>query len=490
MKNENLLFKPWAELKELQNRKLHWFVTTKVYPFSPYYRALFDKNKIDPDSIRTVEDLRRIPFTTKADLVRMSGEGKTRDLILQPTEQLIKKYLPKAELLKIAAAKLFRGKEYLKESLEKEFRPIFLTSTAGTTTGQPMPFLYTAYDLENLKIYGKRIVQIFGMETDETVVNLFPYAPHLAFWQVFFAGTEAGILILSTGGGKTMGTEGNLRSILKLKPKLLVGVPAYVYHLLKEARRQNLDFSFVKKIVLGAARAPVGFKRKLAALLKEMGSSDVQIFGTYGFTEARTAWPECPTDISVMSGYHTFPDREVFEIIDPQTGAPAGEGQDGEIVYSSIDSRGSCLLRYRTGDFVKGGITCAPCPHCGRTVPRISSDLVRASNIKDLQISKIKGTLVNFNKLEFILDSKAEINEWQIEISKKDNDQYEVDEISLFVNLLRDENRAEFAAELNRQLLAETEVTFNKIEFVSHQEIQQRIEIDSAVKAKKIVDKR
>ncbi|MDA8132714.1 MAG: hypothetical protein M0011_14515, partial [Elusimicrobia bacterium] len=151
MTDKELLFRPWAELKELQNRKLHDFITTKVYPFSPYYREMFDRNGIKPDSIRTTDDLRRIPFTTKADLVKMSAEGKTRDLILQPSEELIKKYLPKGELLKVAATKIFRGADYLKKSLEKEYRPIFLTSTAGTTTGQPMPFLYTHYDLENLK---------------------------------------------------------------------------------------------------------------------------------------------------------------------------------------------------------------------------------------------------------------------------------------------------------------------------------------------------
>ncbi len=490
MTDKELLFRPWAELKELQNRKLHDFITTKVYPFSPYYREMFDRNGIKPDSIRTTDDLRRIPFTTKADLVKMSAEGKTRDLILQPSEELIKKYLPKGELLKVAATKIFRGADYLKKSLEKEYRPIFLTSTAGTTTGQPMPFLYTHYDLENLKFYGKRIVDIFDMKTDETAVNLFPYAPHLAFWQVFFAGTEAGVLILSTGGGKTMGTEGNLRSIAKLKPRLLAGVPSYVYHLLKEARAQNMDMSFVKKIVLGAARAPVGFKRKLAGLLMEMGASNVSVFGTYGFTEARTAWPECPTDIDVMSGYHTYPDREIFEVINPETGQPVGEGEDGEVVYSTIDSRGSCLLRYRTGDYVKGGITYEPCPHCGRTVPRISSDLVRASNVKDLQISKVKGTLVNFNRLEFLLDGNSHVDEWQIEIAKKDNDPYEVDEISLYVSLLKDADPEEFKRQINKQVLADTELTFNKVEVVTHKEIQKRIEIETSVKARKIVDRR
>lgn len=167
-----------------------------------------------------------------------------------------------------------------------------------------------------------------------------------------------------------------------------------------------------------------------------------------------------------------------------------GEGEDGELVYSNIDSRGSCVLRYRTGDFVKGGITYAPCPHCGRTVPRISSDLVRASNIRSVALSKIKGTLVNFNFLEHILDDHHEIDEWQIEISKKDDDPYEVDELTLYLSLLKEVDRAAFTHQLNSDFLSSTEISFNRVIFESHQELQRRTEVESAVKAKKIVDKR
>ena len=296
--------------------------------------------------------------------------------------------------------------------------------------------------------------------------------------------------MLSTGGGKTLGTEGNIRSIQKVKPQFLIGVPSYVYHLLKAAREQNLDLSFLNRIALGAGKVPQGFKMKICSLLNEMGAKGVKVFGTYGFTEARAAWAECPTDIDVSSGYHTYPDKEVFEIIDPQSGEVRGEGEDGEIVYSNIDARGSCVLRYRTGDMVKGGIVYSPCPHCGRTVPRISSDIGRASNLKSLQLSKIKGSLVNLNDLEQILDDREEIDEWQIEISKKDNDPYEVDELALYVSLRQEVDKEEFKRRINGEALSSGEISFNRIDFVPRQEMQKRIEIESAVKAKKIVDKR
>ncbi|MBU4479309.1 MAG: AMP-binding protein [Elusimicrobia bacterium] len=490
-RKENLLFKPWKEIKRLQDKKLHYFITRKLYPFSPYYRQLFDKNNICPDTIRTVGDLRRLPLVSKNDFFNAT-DGKTeksRDFILQPNEKFIRKFLPKTELLKFSCLSLLKGKDYLKNRLEKEYRPIFLAGTAGTT-GQPLSCFYTNYDLENLQLYGRRMVEIFNMKKHEVGVNTFPYAPHLAFWQVVFAGIGAGVFILSTGGGKTMGTEGNLRSILKAKPQFLIGVPGYIYHLLKTARRRNLDLHFVTNIVLGASRVPEGFKKKLANLLKEMNAPKVKVFGTYGFTEARAAWPECPTDIGISSGYHTYPDKAVFEVIDPKTGMVKGEGEDGELVYTNIDSRGTCVLRYRTGDLVRGGISYFPCPYCGRTVPRISSDIARASNIQDIKFSRIKDTYVDLDDLEHFLDGKEEIDEWQIEILRKDNDPYELEELELYVSLLKDVDKNGFAKQLNSEILSTMEVAFNKINFVSFQEMQRRLEVESSIKVKKIVDKR
>ena len=488
----NILFRPWKELKSLQNRTLHHFITRHLYPFSPHYRKLFDENKIDPQRIKTVDDLKLIPFSSKDSFFGMPNEDPAKEALafcLQPNEEALKKYLPKTELIKFLCLTALKGKDYIKDRMEKEYKPIFLTATAGTTN-KPISFLYTSYDIDNLYIYGKRILDIIEIKKERAAVNVFPYAPHLAFWQTVFSGFAANVFILSTGGGKTLGTEGNIRSILKVKPEFLIGVPSYVYHLLKIARTENLDMSFLNRVVLGAGRVPTGFKLKICNLLNEMGASDVRIMGTYGLTEARCAWSECSTAIDISSGYHTYPDKEVFEVIDPDTGEVKGEGEDGELVYTCIDGRGSCVLRYRTGDFVKGGITYSPCPHCGRTVPRISSDISRTSNIKNLQLSKIKGTLVNINDLESLLDNKKEIDEWQIEIVKKDNDPYEVDELMLYICPFGDINKEEFAHRLNDSVLSVTEVTFNEIIFVSADEIRRRIEIESAVKAKKIVDKR
>jgi phenylacetate-CoA ligase len=162
---DNILSRPWKELKSLQNRRLHYFVRNRLYPFSPYYRQLFDKNKIKPDSIRTVEDLRTIPFISKNNFLDSIGEdfaAGTLAFCLQPSEEALKRFLPKTELVKFAFLGLVKGKDYVKAALEKEYRPIFLTATAGTTN-KPISFLYTSYDIENMRIYGKRLLEIIGI---------------------------------------------------------------------------------------------------------------------------------------------------------------------------------------------------------------------------------------------------------------------------------------------------------------------------------------
>lgn len=489
-KKNDILYRPWSELKRLQDKKLHHFITRCLYPFSPYYRRLFDQHKIKPDKIRTVRDLQRIPFTSKNDfLVEKDQPNKNLEFVLQPNQELIKRYLPKKELIKFSIENLVNGKDAVHKRMQREYKPIFLTATAGTTT-QPISFLYTDYDIKNLHIYGKRIIEVFHIQQNERAVNVFPYAPHLAFWQTVFAGFAADIFILSTGGGKVLGTQGNIEALLKVKPQFLIGVASYVYHILKTAHEQNLKLEFLNSIALGASRVPKGFKRKIAGLLLDMGSTRAKIVGTYGFTEARCAWAECPTDIDESSGYHTYPDKDIFEVIDPETKEVKGEGEDGELVYTGIDARGSCVLRYRTGDLVKGGIVYSPCPYCSRGVPRISSDIVRASNIKNMNLSKIKGTLVNLNNLEHALDDREEIDQWQIEISKKDNDPYEVDVLTLYLSLFKNVDKEKLKLELNREIFSKNDISFNAINCVSRDEILHRLEIDSAVKAKKVLDKR
>lgn len=474
----------------MQNQKLNDFLNTHVYPFSPYYRALFDRNKIDPRLIRAVEDLQRIPLTSKRDFLSTpEDEERFRAFILQPDKAKIRSSWPAVKLMSLACTSILAGRRAVEEKLVREYKPIFMTFTTGTTN-RPVPFLYSSYDIHNLYTSGSRMLSLFHIQPSDNILNIFPYAPHLAFWQVVFGALASNALALSTGGGKVMGTEGNIAAMMKMRPSVVLGVPSYVYHVLREAGEKGCDLHFLKRIVLGASRITPGFKARLAEIVEAAGAAQVSILGTYGFTEARSAWAECPTSLDVSSGYHLYPDKEIFEVIDPKTGEVMKEGEDGELVYTALDARASVVIRYRTGDFVKGGITSEPCPYCGRGVPRISSDITRLSDIKDLQLSKIKGALVNLSHFDALFSEIPAVEEWQVEIRKKNDDKFDVDELIVYVCSRQGSDKSTMEEQVRKKILLATEITPNTIHVLNREEMVKRLELETANKEKRILDKR
>jgi phenylacetate-coenzyme A ligase PaaK-like adenylate-forming protein len=291
------------EQRRLQNDKLRRYLTDIVAPFSPYYKKLFAEQKIDPRQIKTVGDLRLLPFTRKADLLATPEQPeKFRECIITPDVSVLKRRP------RVIAEALLRGQTAVKRRLEREYRPIFLTATTGRSS-MPTAFAYTDYDLRNLRTSGERLIQTFGGETTMRAVNMFPYAPHLAFWQVMFAGIEFGMLLLSTGGGKVMGTDGNIGIIDKIKPEAIIGIPTFVYHVIRKAHEQGRKWPQIICLILGGEKSPQGIRHKMVRLLHDMGAKDVRVAATYGFTEARMAWAECPMPPGQSSGSHLRGER-------------------------------------------------------------------------------------------------------------------------------------------------------------------------------------
>jgi phenylacetate-CoA ligase len=267
---------PSRQFLQRQGKMLHHYLEETVLPFSKHYGSL----GIDLRRIRQVEDLRHLPFTTKREV-----QDNPLDFILVPDRKILARR--PATILQA----LTHGRHAVEESFEREFRPVFTTFTAGRSS-QPLPFVYTARDLRHLQIMGDFIMRVCGARRDMRMINMFPYAPHLAFWLSHYAGTEFGVFMVSSGGGKVAGTEGNLRLIDKLNPEVLIGMPTFIYHVLQEAISRNLHCPKLVKIILGGEKAPMGMRLKLKALAVQLGAQQVDVLMTYGFTEAKMAWPE------------------------------------------------------------------------------------------------------------------------------------------------------------------------------------------------------
>jgi phenylacetate-coenzyme A ligase PaaK-like adenylate-forming protein len=472
-------------LRDWQLACLRSYLRDTVLPFSAHYRRLFAEKQLDPGQFRTTDDLRRLPFTTKSDFLPGSdGSDPVRDFVLVPDRAAL------ARRPATIAKALLRGRSAVAEDFEREYRPLLLTSTTGRSA-EPVPFLYSAHDVENLKRAGARVYELCGATREMRMLNMFPFAPHLAFWFAHYGGAEFGTFVLGTGGGKVMGTDGNLRLIKKIKPDVLIGMPTFLYHMMQAAVADGVALPNLRKIVLGGEKAPLGMRRKLRALAAQLGAEKIDVLRTYGFTEAKLAWTECPFDENAGSaGYHVHPDLALIEIVDPKTGELRGEGEPGEIVFTPLDARASVVLRYRTGDCTDGGLIYEPCPFCGRDVPRLIGEISRSSEIREMQLGKLKGTLVDFNHLEHVLDNAEHVGTWQLELRKLNDDPLEIDELILHVTKSDDCSEAQLRRQLDARFASEMEIHPNRIEFHSTGELQRMQGVGTQLKEQRVVDHR
>jgi len=474
------------EMKRIQGAKLSRFIREQVFPFSPYYRRLFEREGLKPDDFRTFDDLRKIPFSSKADIAPTEDDpAKPRQIILQPDPSTIKEHLSWGKKLTLLGCKL-RGMDPAKK-IAAEYLPVHFIATTGRTANST-PFVYSMRDVDRLGEVGRRLFTVAGMNQKDIAINIFPYAPHLAFWVVALGAMRTGVPCFNSGGGKVLGTERIIVTASKMKGTVLTGVPGYIYHLLRVAVDLKIDLSSVRTIALGAERVTYGHRQKMIEMLKELGSPNPIILGTYGFTEARTAWIECPGEKTY--GYHLYPDFEIFEIIDPESGNPVGEGESGEIVYTSLDWRGSCVMRYRTGDYANGGIVHDVCPGCGRLGPRLSNDITRLSNLSEFRLTSVRGTVVNLNELVPIMTSLPDVIEWQIEITKRNEDPYELDELNLYVAVRDRTDRDRLVETIGEKFAFATEVKPSKVHFLSVDEVVNRLGMETSQKDQRIVDHR
>ncbi len=473
---------PRETVRKLQAARLRAYLRDVVLPFHPHYREIFASRGLSWRDLSTLDDLRQIPFSSKADLA--GGSEQVKAFVIAPDAQQL------ARRPRTIARGLLRGPSRVKRELEEEFRPILMTSTTGRSA-ESVPFLYTGHDVARLKTAGYRMMELAGARRTDRLLSMFPFAPHLAFWQMHYAATEFGVFLLSSGGGKTVGTEGNIRMMGKLQPDVIIGMPTFIYHVLHEAVLDGFRCEKLRLLVLGGEKVPHGLRRKLEELAMHLGAPGVSVISTYGFTEAKFAWCECLFPLEAESaGYHLYPDLGIVEIVDPQTGSIKNDGEPGEIVFTSLDARGSCVLRYRTGDILEGGLTYEPCPHCGRSVPRLVGNISRRSDIREMQLDKIKGTIVDFNELEHVLDDMADIGSWQIELRKARNDPHEVDELVLHICPTDGADETALGRDVERRLFERAELHPNRIEFHSNAEIRRLQGVGEMLKEQKVVDRR
>src|SRR3989338_2502650 len=217
----------------LQNKKLQHMM--RLFPHAPYYAAFFQAHNLNPRTITSTTDLLKIPFTTKEDLVTtVEHPEKASAFVLNPTHALHK-------LPDVSSLRLFFSHQ-LKQDLLTEFKPIHVHFTSGRSA-LSVPVLYTQHDLLYLQEASRRMLFHLKIPHTSRVINVFPYAPHLAFWQTVYATNYLGVFGVHTGGGKGMGTAKILDVLEQMHADVIIGMPSYVYHLFSLAAEQRKDLS-------------------------------------------------------------------------------------------------------------------------------------------------------------------------------------------------------------------------------------------------------
>lgn len=399
---------PAAAIKKMQDELLQKIVNEELAVRHPYYRELFKEENINPADIKNAEDLRKIPFTWKKDILAPDNEPlHPKKFVLEPPAEGEMK--PKKK-----GFSLFGKKDEGPEPDDYQFFSIYFT--AGRTA-KPFPVEFTHHDIENLKEAGKRTFDILDLTRDDTTINAFTFAPNVHFWQMFYSTIEVGSTALQTGGGKVLGLEKILKAMDSMEAPALVISPGYGRFALHTLEHFGFSAVNLERIVTGIDYVPMEAVKSLEKLMGSLGAKDTKVQRLYFISEAKSGWAECAPDY----GYHTNPDHVLVEIVDPESGEVLGEGQEGEVVITNLDSRGTTFLRYRTGDIATGGMTTEPCPNCKRTVPRILGDIERRALIYQLQ-GKDGPVQFNANKMRKYMYGCDDVLLWYTEINNNGNE--------------------------------------------------------------------
>ncbi|MDQ4005914.1 MAG: hypothetical protein M3135_06390 [Actinomycetota bacterium] len=358
----------------LQEALLRDVVSRFIYPFSPFYRRLFDEHGIKPRHVRSLRDLQRIPLTSARDFESVpEDDWRPFRALLRPDERALRRSGNRGLLRQVARERLLRGDDAAERLIAEEFKPVHLhlPDANGPVAG------YTMRDLSALAQAASRAMAVAGARRSDVVVSTLPYGPSLPFWNTYYGAIGAGASSLHLGGGDIVRPGQAALWMERLAATVLVSQPGYAEGLLRLAPPATL--STLRLLLLWAPVEMQGARERYLLRLRTGGATDATVATLLGIPEARVAWAECPIapDRPETSyGYHTYPDLELLEVVD-QEGTEVAEGEPGELVYTSLDWRGSALLRYRTGLVARGGITWDRCPGCRRTVPRLVGDLSR-----------------------------------------------------------------------------------------------------------------
>jgi phenylacetate-CoA ligase len=339
------------EIEKLQLERLQ--KTVRHCMNSPFYKKRFEENNLKPEDIKTLDDLRKIPFTTKQDLRDTYPFG-------------------------IASV-----------PLEKATR---LHSSSGTT-GNPTVILHTQKDLDEWANAVARCLHMVGLRPTDVFQNSSGYGMFTGGLGFQYGAERLGMLTVPAAAGNT---KRQIKFMTDFGTTAVHAIPSYaarIYEVMEEMGIDPRRDTKLKTLIIGAEPHSEEQRRRIEQML------GVKAYNSFGMSEM--CGPGVAFECTEQNGLHIWEDYYIVEIVDPETLEPVPEGEVGELVLTTINREAMPLLRYRTRDLTR--ILPGECP-CGRHHARLdrmkgrSDDMIilKGVNIFPIQIETI---LLQFKEL-------------------------------------------------------------------------------------------
>lgn len=343
---------PRPELASRQLTRLGALVE-RVAERVPFYRQAFDRAGVRPDQIRTLDDIRRLPFTRKSDL----RDHYPFEMFAVPRDQVVR-----------------------------------LHASSGTT-GKPTVVGYTRSDIAIWAEVCARCLAASGARPGDVFHNAYGYGLFTGGLGLHYGGELMGLTVVPVSGGNT---ERQLLLIQDFEPRVIACTPSYLLTLAEAAMARGLDPHrlSLRFAVLGAEPWTEEMRARIEQLLP------VRALNIYGLSEVigPGVSNEC---VEAQRGSHIFEDHFLVEVVDPETGEPVPAGEPGELTFTTLTKEALPVIRYRTGDIA--ALDPSPCP-CGRTHARMSLVMGRTDDmlvIRGINLfpSQIESVAVQFAEL-------------------------------------------------------------------------------------------
>ncbi len=336
---------PRPEMEKLQLERLKALVA-RVYEKVPFYRQALQQRGMTPDSIKSLADLRRLPFTTKQDF----RDNYPLGLLAVPMEQICRVH------------------------------------ASSGTTGKPVVAPYTANDLRMWTEVMARTLSCAGVTRDDVMQNSYGYGLFTGGLGFHYGGERVGATVIPTSTGNT---KRQLMLIQDIGTTVLTCTPSYTLILAEGARDIGLDLrtTRLRLAVCGAEPWSEQMRADIEARLP------IKAMDIYGLTEV--VGPGVSVECEQQCGLHIFEDNFLPEIVHPQTDEPLPFGQRGELVLTTLTKEGQPVIRFRTKDI--STLHAEPCK-CGRTLVRMEKVTGRTDDML-----KIRGVNVFPSQIESVL---------------------------------------------------------------------------------------